>query len=338
MLSFYFYCGIGVVCGIGGNLVKRIRILRRYPWARELEGPELPEAERKGIYKNVAGMAANKISAALNDGIDSTIISAYLGVATTGVFGNYLTLRNYVVMVLRMFFNSISASVGNLCAVETKEKQESFFDSLQFTCFWIYGFGAICFYLLLDHFIAGVWIRKAGWLLSRLDVLLISANFLIEGMAKAVITFRDARGLYWQTRYRYIFSSVFNAALSIVLTGPLHMGVTGALLGTTASLIIMVSYDPVLVYRNIFEKSARVYYKTYFSQMGLVLLTGAATALACLPFAAHTLGSFLARFLLCLAIPNGLWYAMFRRDPRLLYLKDTLLYLLRRGRKKRSGA
>ena len=50
------------------------------------------------------------------------------------------------------------------------------------------------------------------------------------------IVYRDANGLYWQTKFRYIFSSVFNAVISVVFVGPLHMGVTGALLGTTASL------------------------------------------------------------------------------------------------------
>jgi hypothetical protein len=227
--------------------------------------------------------------------------------------------------------------VGNLCAVETKEKQESFFNSLQFTCFWIYGFGAICFYLLLDHFIAGVWIRKGGWLLSRLDVLLISANFLIEGMAKAVITFRDARGLYWQTRYRYIFSSVFNAALSIVLTGPLHMGVTGALLGTTASLVIMLSYDLALVYNHVFHKRSGVYYRTYFLQLMLVLGTGGLVYALCLPFSAYTLGSFFGRAAVCALVPNGLWYLIFRRDPRFDYLRETALGVLRKTLHRRDN-
>ena len=328
-ISFYVYCALGPVFGIIGSLIRRNVILRKYPWIREEPVAPLDKAERQSIFKNVVGMSTNNICRVLNDGIDSTVISALVGISVTGIFSNYLVLKSYVYNLLKTFFNSISASVGNLCAVETKEKQESFFLSLQFFCFWVYGFGAICFFLLMDHFIAGVWLHDTKWLLTKLDVFLIAANFLIEGMAKSVISFRDAKGLYWQTRYRYIFSSVFNAVISIILAGPAGLGVTGALLGTTASLIIMVSYDPVLVYREIFRKKAGEYYRMYFRQMGLVLVTGAATTLACLPFAAYSFGNFLLRAVICLIIPNAVWFILFRKDPRFVYFRDTVAGLFR---------
>ena len=326
--SFYVLTAVGLVFGVLRNLLIRRRVFQIYPWARDLNAKPLSSEEKKGIYKNLVGMSTNNICRVLNDGIDSAIVSAFIGLSATGIFSNYLSIKTYVLQFLKIVFHPLTAGVGNLCAVESDEKKLDFFRSLQFTCFWIYGFCAICFWTLLDSFIVGVWLHDTRWLLPPAAVFLISFNFLIEGLARSVIVFRDANGLYWQTKYRYIFSSVFNAVTSVVLAGPMKLGVLGALLGTSASLVIMISYDPVLVYRHVFRKPAGEYYRMYFLELALVLLTGGLVAFLCRAFSAYTVGSFLARTGICLLVPNGLWYLMFRRDPRFNYLRtkvtDTL--------------
>ena len=329
-LAFYVHTAVGLAFGILRSLLVRRRVLEMYPWVRDKDVRPLPAEEKREIFKNVVGMSTNNICRVLNDGIDSAIISAFLGLGAAGVFSNYLALKTYLLNFLKIVFHAMTAGVGNLCAVESEEKKESFFDSLQFSCFWIYGFFAIGFWVLMDSFIAGVWLHDVKWLMPRIAVFLLSFNFLIEGLAKAVIVYRDANGLYWQTKFRYIFSSVFNAVISVVFVGPLHMGVTGALLGTTASLIIMLSYDPVLVYRHVFRKTAGRYYRTYFLELALVLATGAAVHAVCLPFSDFTVGCFLFRGAACLVIPNGLWYLLFRSDPRFGYLHSTAEGYLRK--------
>ena len=120
------------------------------------------------------------------------------------------------------------------------------------------------------------------------------------------------------------------------VAGALSGGVAGALLGTTASLVIMISYDPTLVYRHVFHKRSGVYYRTYFLQLLLVMATGALVYGLCLPFGAYTVGSFLGRGAVCVLVPNGLWYLLFRRDPRFGYLRETAMgvagRLLRRNK------
>ena len=153
-------------------------------------------------------------------------------------------------------------------------------------------------------------------------------------MAKAVIIYRDANGLYWQTKYRYIFSSVFNAVISIILVGPVGMGVTGALVGTTASLFIMLSFDPVLVFREVFHKKAWGYYRTYLGYLALTAATGALVYVLALPFSEYTLVNFLVQLLLCLVVPNGLWFLLFRKNENFLYLRDTAFGILRGLKKK----
>lgn len=324
MLSFYCYAGTGFLTNMFNNFLIRWKVRRTFPWTRDLRAEPLPKEEKKSIYKNVVGMLFNKIATALNDGIDNMVVSAFIGLATVGVYSNYLMIKQYVSRFLSTLFGSVTASIGNICAIESQEKKESFFRSLQFTYFWIYGFCAICFWTLFNSFIVGVWLHDTKWLLSDVDVFLVVFNFLIQGLVGAVVKYRDVNGLFWQTKFRYIFSSVFNAGFSVVLVGPCHMGITGALLGTTASIIILISYDPVLVYREVFHKKAGEYYRTYFLQLLLIMATGAVVHLLALPFRGYTVGNFAVRMVLCLAIPNGLWYLLYRKDPRFVYLRNTV--------------
>ena len=329
-MSFYVYGAAGVASQIFGNILRCRKVRKLYPWTMDKEVKPLPAEDKKAIYKNLVGMTTNRVCRVLNDGIDSTIVSALVGVATTGVFSNYIFIRSNINKVLHSVFGSAHASIGNLLAVESDEKKESFFHSLQLVYFWVYGWCAICMWILFNSFIVGVWTHDTRWLLPDVSVFLVCFNFLIEGIASAVVKYRDATGMFWQTKYRFIASSVLNAVLSVVLTGPLHMGVNGALLGTTASLIVLIAYDPVIVYREVFHKKAGAYYRMYFRYLLLAMGTGALVHVVCLPFSAYTFGCFALRLVICLAVPNGLWYLLFRKDHRFLYLRDTALGLVRR--------
>ena len=333
-LSYYLYCAASLVVAVVNNLVVKRIVDREYPYLKEKSIAPLPKEERTDILKNTVGMATNRVCQVLNDGIDSTIISALAGIVYTGVYSNYLVLRGMVNKALYMFFSSLHAGVGNFCATETPERKEEFLKTLHFTYFWLYGFCSISLWVLLRPFIAGVWLHDTRWLLSDTAEFLAVFNFLIEGLAGAVVKYRDVNGLYWQTRHRYVFSSVLNMALSIVLVGPMRMGVTGALLGTTVSLLVMLSFDPVLVYREVFGKRAGEFYLLYLRDLLLVLATLGLVKAAVLPFGEYTIGNFMIKGVFCAVIPNLLWYLLFRRSPQFVYLRDKVLGVLsgmRRG-------
>ena len=61
-----------------------------------------------------------------------------------------------------------------------------------------------------------------------------------------------------------------------------------------------------------------------------MLATGVAVHVVCLPFSDFTVGCFLFRGAACLIIPNGLWYLLFRMDPRFGYLRSTAEGYLRK--------
>ena len=70
--------------------------------------------------------------------------------------------------------------------------------------------------------------------------------------------------------------------------------------------------------------------------LALTAATGALVYVLVLPFSQYTAANFLIRLLLCLAVPNGLWFLLFRKNENFVYLRDTALGILR-GLRKRAG-
>lgn len=328
-LSFYCYTAVGLIGNVIKNYFIKQKVDRVFPWLLEKNVKPLEKDEKKSIFQKVYGMSISLVCEALNDGVDTIIISGVMGVRMVAVFGNYILLKNYVVKFLSTIYGPMSASIGNLCATETVERKKQFFNTLQFTYFWLYSFCTICLWMLYDSFIGGVWLDES-WLLQKRDVFLLCFNFLIDGIAAAVVKYRNVNALFYETRKRYFMSAVANATLSIVLAGPVGLGVTGALLGTTAGLIIMIAWDPMLVYRRIFNQSGWRYFPMYFGYLGLALATGALVHMLGVPFRTLTFGNFVIRLGLCLIVPNGIWFLLFRKRPEFEYLKKAAVSVRKR--------
>ena len=301
---------------------------KMYPELRETGAAPLDRETKKHIFKNVTGLTVSNLCGIALTSADNILISAFISVGTVGVYGNYLTLKKYISRLMDTLFGSIAAGIGDVCAGEDTEKKEHLFRVLQFTYFWLYGFTAICFWHLYNVFIAGVWLHDTKWLLPDAAVALIVINYLLDGLNGAVYKYRVACGLHWEVKYRHLFSAIFNVFISYALMGPCGLGVTGVLLGTTASILIMISFDPYLIYKKVFKKSSIPYYLSYIGYLALIATTCALVSLLCAPFSEYNVLHCLIRLAICLIVPNGVWFILFRKSPSFLFLWDKMYKLL----------
>lgn len=160
-------------------------------------------------------------------------------------------------MIVASLFNAITASVGNLNAEENQEHLYVVFKRLDFINFWVYGFLFICLNNLINIFIS-VWVGKYALFNTRV-VLLISLMFLIPGLNNVVNIYKDACGLYWQTKYRAVATAIVNLGVSLVLVQ--YIGIEGVFWGTIiAYLTTIYVKDPVVVYKECFQKPVFSYY------------------------------------------------------------------------------
>ena len=213
---------------------------------------KIEKEEKKKIQDNIKGMALYKISSKVLSSTDNIIISAFIGVAMVGKYENYNYFWMVATAVCTMFFNSYTPSIGNLYATESKEKVEDFFRTLNFANFWIYGFFSVLLYILMSPFI-DLWFGEK-FVLSKVIVILFVTNLATSGLQNAVITYKDACGLFYKGRYRPACSAALNLILSIIFVK--YWGVAGVILATIISRFLTTWwFDAWMIYHYIFIKS-----------------------------------------------------------------------------------
>ncbi len=331
--SYIAYMVVQTVGNISKSLVCSIIVNKRYPYLASGKKERLSRDERRGVFKNLFALSVNKISNTILGSTDNLIIANRISMIAVGLYSNYSLITMAVTQLVKSVFSAFTASIGNLFAAENKEKSEFVFRCMNFLNFWFYGFCAISLFNLLNPFIALVWGRDM--LFDDLTVLIIVLNFLTEGLQNAVLSYKDACGLFWQGRYRPVASVIVNLVLSVVLA--VYMGIAGIFLGTIISRFVTTWwFDARLVHRHAFGISPKKYYLRYFASLFRVCAVGAAIFFATAPLEKYGYAALFAyRLAACVVVPNIIFLLRFRKTEEFIYILDSGKRLLGKFAKKR---
>lgn len=334
--SFVLYTIAGISVNILGNLLIANKVDRTYPFLKN-KAQQLPKAERREIYKNVVGTAAYKINDMILRSTDNIIISAFISVASVGVYDNYHMISSSVFTFIRMLFGSATAGIGNFVAKEEKAQSEYLFRVMMFASYWLFGFATICLWMLFNPFIALVWGEE--YLLKKMVVAVIVIEFLIKSFQVVTIIYKDACGLFWKGKYRPVATAVINLIVSVLLVQ--ELGILGVVLGTIVSRLLTTWwFEPRMIYHNVFAMSCKMYFVRYFCAVAFVAVYIGVLEILSLPFSDATFINLVTKSILCLLVPNFFTWVFFRKTEEFVYLKNMVTGILDsilRNRKKRSG-
>lgn len=259
--NFILYLLIQIISTLLENILVSMKVDKMYPYLKEKNQNKLSKSELNRIIEDVKALILTKVGHVMLNGTDNIIISAIVGVTWVGLLSNYTLITGALTMVLSQITSSVTGSVGNFIAQESKDKQYNLFNTVDFITFWLYSFCGICLIILFNPFIK-IWIGK-DYMLSEFSVTILAINFIISGIMSSLWTFRSTMGLFTQGKYRPIVAAVLNIIVSIFLGK--YIGIAGVLLGTTISrLFVNLWYDPYIIYKYGFEKNVKKYYLTYF--------------------------------------------------------------------------
>lgn len=301
------------------------RANRLYPFLLEKTTEKVDAPTMGTIKRNIFAMIFHKIGGIVVDSTDNILISAMVGTVWVGLYSNYQLILQALRAIFNQFFDALTASVGNLGVMESKEHSLWIFEVLAFAGFWIYGFCAIAFYQLCTPFIT-LWLGK-DLLLSEGVALVLAANFYIRGMRQAIFTFRDAFGLYWYDRYKPLVEITVNLAVSCALAP--RFGIAGVFIGTFVSTVTVCLWvEPLVLYHHAFSRRAGGYFLRYARYTAIVLLAGALTRFCCssVPFSGFT--ELFVKGLICLFVPNAIFLLSFCKSKELHYVLSKLSVLL----------
>ena len=227
---------------------------------------KLPKEEWKSLTKDVGSLAFYKFCRTLDAHIDTFLISKFVDIAVTGIYGSINMLLSALNEVLGNFNDGMIASIGNLFASENDKKrvEEVFYQSTHFTYF-IYGIVISVLAPFLSPF-AKWWI---GYTLDDTCIFVMLINFYMYGMGMNVATFRNSMGIFVKGWKRPAFTAFANLVFSVVLAK--HMGLIGTLLGTLiARTLTQIWYDPLLVCKYGMNVKPFKYYVYYCEYMVII--------------------------------------------------------------------
>lgn len=316
--NYLLFLLIELIIFIIQNFVNTKTIRRIYPYLNDKVNVSLDSKTKNNINKNIRAMFLHNIGGYLVFSTDNILISSFINVSTVGLYSNYTMIIGQLSGLLSPVINGIGAGVGNLIATENEEKIYEIFKTTFFISFWIYSFATIFLYNLLEPFI-NWWIGE-GYLLNKFVFLVVLFNFYINGMRSVIGTYKSKAGLFVQDKYMPALEGVVNLVMSLILIK--YLGLVGVFLGTTISTLTIPFWNqPRIVYKELLKKSVSKYFITYLVYLMIMLGVGWVTGNLCnLIVGGYSLTSLIVRGVVCVIIPNTIYFILFFNTREFQYL------------------
>lgn len=254
--SYTLYLSVMILTSALENIAISKTADRLFPYLKDRQVKAIDPQAVRAILKNGYALFFQKIGEVVVYATDNLILSKFCGFALVGLYSNYTMVISSLQAAAYRFFDSITASIGNLCASDEKAYVETTFYRILFIDAWMFCTCSVCLSCLLQPFIR-LW-AGPEYMLSDFDVFIIILAFYLEGIRASVVTFKRAVGFYWRIRYKPIIESALNLLLSIPFA--IHFGIAGTLLGTIVSTFCMsFLYESWMLFHYYFQKELCTY-------------------------------------------------------------------------------
>lgn len=252
--SFIAWITLELISSILFTISLRKKTTNQYPWLKLSFKKEEKNKDFKSypeLIKKIKQISLHKLGTFVSNGTDNILIFSFINIETVAYFGNYqLIILNFATL-LNKLFSGTNASVGNLVAEHNETSIKQVFWELMSFRFFIAGIVGICIFTLVDPFIV-LWLGEK-YILSEATVALFAINFFMLQVRQPVDVFKQAYGLYSDT-WAPIAQSVINLSVSVLLVT--KFGLTGILLGTSCSLVLIIMlWRPFFLFTKAFKRS-----------------------------------------------------------------------------------
>lgn len=338
--NYYLYCLVTPFIFLLTNFLTSFSVDRLYPEYRA-EG-KIEQSVRKSIFGQVKALVVYKAGGVVSTSLDSVVVSAFLGTAALGVYSNYYYVVSMLFAFFLMYYNSVTAGIGNSIVTESVEKNFTLFKKLLFIQGWLCGFCSVCLTCLYQDFIT-IWMGK-DMLLPFSATICFVAYFYVWKAQDVVTVFKDAAGMWEGDRWRPLVSAGVNLVLNLVSVQ--FIGVYGVLLSTVVCcLAIDLPWSSHILFKNYFKKGSA----TYFIRLIVYTFVNAAVCAityGVCRFVPESNGAgdilwFVLKMAICVILPNLLFALVYFRTPEFksvyLTVKRTLRSFLGKLKKEETS-
>ncbi|MBQ9076276.1 MAG: oligosaccharide flippase family protein [Muribaculaceae bacterium] len=269
--NYILYLVVESLFGLCLNVAIVRKADKLYPYIKTKVKYIVEPDVRKNIITNMKALFFSVLGGYFMHSTDNIVMSAYIGVVVVGLYSNYTLLLSTIKTLVSQVLNSYSESVGNLIAVETKDKIYDVFRTAFFVNFLAVSIPVIVLYNTITPFID--WWLGEEYELPYITMCIILFNFYVDMMRSSALTFKFKSGIFVPDRFTALLQGLINLVLSIWFVK--YWGISGVLLATGISIMAIGFWQwPRLIYRHTFERPLYNYFRTYFiyTIIGLIAL------------------------------------------------------------------
>lgn len=284
--NYFVYLFITIAATLANNLIASYKADQLYPEIRTSH-EELDTESKKSIFENMKSIFLYKVSGVLLNGTDNTLISVIVGTVWVGIYSNYNMIISSINNFINTLFSSVTASIGNVVVTEKSGKRYEVFKIMQVISLMIAATTVVTMYSVMNDLVF-VWLGEK-FVLSNQILIAIMCNFYLGNILRPIWSYREATGLYMQTKYIMLIAAGINLVLSIVW-GNLF-GMSGIIFASAVSrLATYFWYEPKLLFKNYFEEKVSEFYISIVKNIFLVIVLSIAISWAGRGFIIDTWG------------------------------------------------
>ncbi|MBP5459580.1 MAG: polysaccharide biosynthesis protein, partial [Clostridia bacterium] len=305
--NYYYYVLVLLVIQVLVNLFTAWRVDKLFPQYKA--AGDLNGEEKQRVNQRVKDLFTAKVGAVVVNSADTIVISAFLGLTMLAIYQNYFYVLSAIIGIMVVFYQSVTAGIGNSLIVESSEKNYGDLKTLTFLIFWLSTFVTSSLVVLYQPFML-LWVGK-DLMVGMSVVICFCIYFFVFEMHGVLLTYKDAGGIWHEDRWRPLATALTNLALNLLMVR--HFGLYGIILSTVLATAVVGT--PWLL-RNLFttlfpQKHLKSYVLLLMKYIAIAIMVTGANALVCSFSLGNPWADFFAKLGVSLVLPNLLlWLVM----------------------------
>jgi O-antigen/teichoic acid export membrane protein len=276
-------------------------------------GKPLAKDKVATINHRIRDLFTSKVGSVVVNSADTIVISAFLGLEMLAIYQNYFYIMTAIIGFVDVILGSCTAGIGNSLIVESKAKNFNDLKKFTFLISWISGFASCCFLNLYQPFME-MWVGK-DLMMGMPAVIYLVIYYYVYEINRLLNTYKDAGGIWHSDRFRPLVTAMSNLIMNIIMVQ--FWGIYGIILSTVLSTAFVGM--PWLLHNLFYTMFEPKSFKQYFTKLMYytvyVTLSCVVTGVICNYINMRPLVTFLVRFVICLIVPNVMYFIAFRKMP-----------------------
>lgn len=306
--NYYLYIIIMPVFTILNNFRISIIVNKMFPMHKPVG--KLSKKYRTEIKEKIKGLIIFKLCYVSRNAFDSIFISYFLGLVDIAIYNNYYYILNAIVGITTVFTSSVLSGVGNSVVLETEEKNYKDMLKMNFIYMWLCGWFTVCLLCLYQPFMK-IWVGSE-LMYPMSCVILFCLYFYVLKLGDVRYIYEQAKGLWWEYRFRSILEAVCNIILNYFLGK--YFGIIGIIVATICTIFfINYIYGTRIIFKQYFiHESEYTFLFQNLCYTVCTILVCIVTYFICYKFI-FIKNSIFFQMLICTIVPNFMYFIFYKK-------------------------